>query len=79
MPTRNLKNCYIGYFEKAKLGLLFGAISFDVEHFVANDIIGFYVRADEPEKFNSFDSRLKASYATLPENPSLLNKGKLKF
>jgi hypothetical protein len=45
---------------------------------MANDIIGFNIEADDPEKFNSYDSRLKASYETLPENPNMLHKGRIR-
>ena len=64
---------------KAKVGLLKDASNFEVEHFMANDIIGFNIEADNPEKFNEYDARLKASYATLPENPNLFHKGKIRF
>ncbi len=67
---------YIAYQYKTKVELLKDATNFDVEHFMANDIIGFNIEADE--KFNSYDARLKASYATLPENPNLLHKGKIR-
>jgi len=45
---------------------------------MANDIIGFNIEADDPEKFKEYDARLKASYATLPENPNLLHKGRIR-
>ena len=69
---------YIANQYKAKVGLFKDATNFDVEHFMANDIIGFNIEADDPEKFNSYDSRLKASYATLPENSNLLHKGRIR-
>jgi hypothetical protein len=45
---------------------------------MANDIIGFKIEADNPEKFKEYDARLKASYATLPEKPNMLHKGLIK-
>jgi hypothetical protein len=69
---------YIANQYKAQVGLLKDATNFDVEHFMANDIIGFNIEADNPEKFKEYDVRLKASYATLPENPSLLHKGRIR-
>ncbi len=66
---------YIAKQYKAHVGLLRDAINFEVEHFMANDIIGFNIEADDSEKFKEYDARLKASYATLPENPNLLHKG----
>ena len=69
---------YIAKQYKAKVRLLKDATNFDVEHFMANDIIGFNIEADNPEKFNEYDARLKASYATLPENPNLLHKGRIR-
>ena len=70
---------FIAYQYKTKVGLLKDATNFDVEHFMANDIIGFNIEADNPEKFKEYDARLKASYETLPENPNLLHKGKIRF
>ena len=68
----------IAYQYKAKVGLLKDATNFDVAHFMANDIIGFNIEADNPEKFKEYDARLKASYATLPENPNMLHKGRIR-
>jgi hypothetical protein len=68
---------YIAYQYKAHVGLLRDATNFEVNHFMANDIIGFNIEADNPEKFKEYDARLKASYATLPENPNLLHKGRI--
>jgi hypothetical protein len=67
---------FIAYQYKSKVGLLKDATNFDVVNYMANDIIGFNIEANDPEKFNSYDSRLKASYSTLPENPNLLHKGR---
>ena len=69
---------YIANQYKARVGLLKDATNFDVEHFMANDIIGFNIEADDPEKFKEYDARLKASYETLPENPNLLHKGRIR-
>ena len=69
---------YIANQYKAKVALLKDATNFDVEHYMANDIIGFNIEADNPEKLKEYDSRLKASYATLPENPNLLHKGRIR-
>jgi hypothetical protein len=46
---------------------------------MANDIIGFNIEADNPEKFKEYDARLKASYTTLPEKPSLLHNGRIRI
>ncbi len=69
---------YIAYQYKAHVGLLRDATNFEVEHYMANDIIGFNIEADNPEKLKEYDARLKASYATLPENPNLLHKGRIR-
>ena len=69
---------FIAYQYKTKVGLLKDATNFDVEHYMANDIIGFNIEADDPEKFKEYDARFKASYATLPENPNLLHKGRIR-
>jgi hypothetical protein len=63
---------------KTQVNLLRDATNFDVEHYMANDIIGFNIEADNPEKLKEYDARLKASYATLPEEPNLLHKGKIR-
>ena len=69
---------YIANQYKAQVGLLRDATNFEVEHFIANDIIGFNIEADNVEKFNEYDARLKASYATLPESPNMLHKGQIR-
>ena len=69
---------FIAYQYKSKVGLLKDATNFDVEHYMANDIIGFNIEADNLEKLKEYDARLKASYETLPKNPSLLHKGRIR-
>ena len=69
---------YIANQYKARVELLNDATNFDVEHFMANDIIGFNINADDPKKFNEYDARLKASYESLPENPNFQHYGKIK-
>jgi hypothetical protein len=69
---------YIAYQYKNKVELLKDATNFEVEHYMANDIIGFNIEADNPEKLKEYDARLKASYATLPEKPNLLHYGRIK-
>ena len=69
---------YIANQYKAKVGLLRDATNFDVEHFMANDIIGFNIETEDPEKFKEYDTRLKASYAKLPEKANLLHYGQIR-
>ena len=69
---------YIANQYKAQVNLLKDATNFEVDHYMANDIIGFNIEADDPEKLKEYDARLKASYATLPENPSLLHRGRIR-
>ena len=69
---------YIAHQYRAHIGLLRDATNFEVEHFMANDIIGFNIEADNPEKFKEYDARLKASCASLPENPNFQHYGKIK-
>ncbi len=69
---------YIANQYKAQVRLLRDATNFEVEHFMANDIIGFNIEADNPEKFKEYDARLKASYATLPKSPIMLHKGQIR-
>lgn len=69
---------FIAYQYKTNVGLLKDATNFDVEHYMANDIIRFNIEADDSEKFKEYDARLKASYATLPETANLLHYGKIR-
>jgi hypothetical protein len=69
---------FIAYQYKTHVNLLRDATNFDVEHYMANDIIGFNIEADDPEKLKQYDARLKASYATLPEKPKLLHRGRIR-
>ncbi len=62
---------------KNHIELLKDATNFDVEHFIANDLIGFNIEAENLEKMEEFDNRLKASYASLPKIPNLFHKGKI--
>ena len=66
---------YIANQYKAQVRLLRDATNFEVEHYMANDIIGFSIQADNPDKFKEYDARLKASYAALPKSPNMLHKG----
>jgi plasmid stabilization system protein ParE len=45
---------------------------------MANDIIGFNIEADNPEKLKEYDARLKATYATLTKSPNMLHKGQIR-
>jgi hypothetical protein len=69
---------YIANQYKSQVRVLRDATNFEVEHFMANDIIGFNIEADNPVKFKEYDARLKASYATLPESPNVLHKGQIR-
>jgi hypothetical protein len=69
---------YIANQYKAQVRLLRDATNFEVEHYMAKDIIGFSIEADNPDKFKEYDARIKASYATLSENPNLLHKGRIR-
>jgi len=66
---------YIANQYKSQVNLLRDATNFEVDHYMANDIIGFNIEADDSKKFKQYDAMLKASYATLPEKPNLLHKG----
>jgi hypothetical protein len=69
---------YIANHYKSQVQILRDATNFEVEHFIANDIIGSNIEADDPEKLKIYDARLKASYATLPEKPNLLHYGQIR-
>ena len=66
---------FIAYQYKTHVALLKDATKFEVEHYMANDIIGFTVDADDTEKLNEYSDRQKAAYASLPSSPNLLHKG----
>ena len=66
---------FIAYQYKTNVALLKGATKFEVEHYMANDIIGFTVDADDTEKFIEYSERQKAAYASLPNSPQLSHKG----
>ena len=68
---------YIANQYKARVGLLKDATNFDVEHFMANDIIGFNIEADNLEKIKIYQARIKASNDALPEKPNFLHFGKI--
>jgi hypothetical protein len=69
---------FIAYQYKTHVNLLRDAHNFDVEHYMANDIIGFNIEAGNVEKFKIYNARLSASYASLPEKPNLLHYGRIK-
>ncbi len=73
----NLCN-YIANQYKVHVELLRDATNFEVKHFIANDIIGFNIEANNPDKFNEYDKRVKASYASLPEKPNVLHFGRIR-
>jgi hypothetical protein len=62
---------------KKKVVLLNDATNFRVEHFVANDIIGFNITADQTEKIIKYSARVKASHESLPKKPIWIHYGKI--
>jgi hypothetical protein len=68
---------YIAYQYKTKIELLKDATKYDVEHFMANDIIGFNIEADDPEKFKTYQARIKAANEALPQESNFLHFGKI--
>jgi hypothetical protein len=69
---------FIANHYKSQVSLLCNATNFSVSHFMSNDIIGFNIEADDPNKYNEYEQRLKASYASLPKEPNLLHYGKIR-
>lgn len=69
---------FIAYQYKTKVGLLKDAINFDVEHFMASDIIGFNIEAGNTEQFIEYEARIMASYYSLSEKPNLLHYGRIR-
>ena len=73
-----LKLCnFIANQYKTKVDILKDATNFEVEHFIANDIIGFNIESGDFEKIKTYQARIKASYASLPEKPNILHYGKI--
>ena len=62
---------------KQQVDFLKEATNFRVEHFIANDIIGFNINADQTEKITKYSARVKASYASLPKKPFWIHYGKI--
>ncbi len=73
----NLCN-YIANKYKVHVELLKDATNFEVKHIIANDIIGFNIEANNPDKFNEYDQRVMASFASLPEKPNVLHFGRIR-
>ena len=73
-----LKLCnFIAKQYKAKVELLKEATIFKVEHVMANDIIGFNIESGDLEKIKTYQARIKASNASLPEKTNILHYGKI--
>ena len=68
---------FIAYQYKTNVALLKDATHFEVEHYKANDIIGFTVDADDTDKLVEYSKRQKAAYDSLPTSPNLLHKGRI--
>ncbi len=62
---------------KQQVDFLKEATNFRVEHFIANDIIGFNINADQTEKITKYSARVKATYASLPKKPFWIHYGKI--
>lgn len=69
---------YIANKYKANVDQLKDATNFEVEHFIANDIIGFNIEADNPEKIKTYQARIKASNDALPEKSNFLHYGQIR-
>ena len=63
---------------KEHVNLLKDATHFKAEHFIANDIIGFNINANDTDKFNKFNGRVHATYASLPLKPEVTHYGKIR-
>jgi len=57
--------------------LLKDATHFKVEHFIANDIIGFNINIIDADKFNKYNNRVQATYAFLPLKAEETHYGKI--
>jgi len=63
---------------KEHVKLLKDATHFKAEHFIANDIIGFNINANDTDKFNKYNDRVQATYASLPLKPEATHYGKIR-
>jgi len=68
---------YIANQYKKHVKLLKDATHFKVEHFIANDIIGFNINISDADKFNKYNNRVQATYASLPLKAEETHYGKI--
>jgi hypothetical protein len=68
---------YIANKYKANVNLLKDTTNFEVEHFIANDIIGFNIETDNLEKIKKYQARITASNDALPKKYNMLHYGKI--
>lgn len=62
---------------KKHIELLTDATHFKVNHFIANDIIGFNISADDEDKLKEYNDRIHQTYATLPSKAEMIHFGKI--
>jgi hypothetical protein len=63
---------------KEHVKMLKDATHFKADHFIANDIIGFNINANDTDKFNKYNDRVQATYASLPLKPEATHYGKIR-
>jgi len=63
---------------KEHVRLLKDATHFKAEHFIANDIIGYNINANNTDQLNKYNDRVQATYASLPLKPALTHYGKIR-
>ena len=63
---------------KIHVDVLKNATNFEVKHFIANDIIGYNIKANDLEKLNKYQARVQATYASLPLKPKSTHYGMIK-
>lgn len=68
---------YIGNAYRQSVTLLKDATRFEAAHYIANDIIGFNISGDEKSKFDEYNNRMNASYASLPAKPAWTHNGQI--
>lgn len=63
---------------KKHVDLLRDATHFEVDQFLAKDIIGFLLSSEEKEKFPEYKARMNKSYAELSSSPNALYVGPIR-
>ena len=62
---------------KDKVNVLKGSSSYEAQHFIANDIIGFLLSGDDMKLLSEYQLRVNKAYDDLKSTPDMLHFGSL--